>query len=468
MLRALRVAERCPQHLEPSADAQHRRAARSQLQDRRLQPAPAQPEKVVHRVFRAGQDHHVRSFQLPQRADEAHPQRGVVLQRGEIGEIGNAGQADDRDIDGLMGPGLVQDRGQGILVVDLRPGIGDHPQHRDAGLLLQHGETGPQDLHIAPELVDDRADDPLPLLRLQKRYRPEQLGKHPAAVDVSHQEHRGVHQLRQTHVHDIVRLQIDLRRTARPLDHKDVVLRAEAPVRGQDLGDQGLFHPEIVPGGVIAPDLPVHDQLAACVAGGLQEDGVHPHVRLLPSGLGLDCLSPAHLQPIQGDVAVQGHVLALEGRRPITVLGEDPAQGRGQQALADSRHGALHHDTFCHQIHLLSVRRSAAFSSGVRTAARYHPGARPGKFPQSRSRTPSPASFCPSDASGLKNSRKFASPGITRRLSAASPSASSGRSVRMREEDHALIDGRSDISVGTTPTTAGRWPEASPGGPARR
>ena len=55
-LGALAVVQRLAQHLVAAADAQHRRAACRQFQQRGLQSGLPQPKQVPHRVFRAGQN----------------------------------------------------------------------------------------------------------------------------------------------------------------------------------------------------------------------------------------------------------------------------------------------------------------------------------------------------------------------------------------------------------------------------
>ena len=104
------------------------------------------------------------------------------------------------------------------------------------------------------------------------------------------------------------------------------------------------FHLEVGGGGHLAPHLAVHDDLTAHIAAGLEEDGVHPDIRLDAGCLGLHHLRPAHFQPIAGDEAVQRHVLALEGGHAVAVLRKNAAERRAQQAFARAAHRALDHD----------------------------------------------------------------------------------------------------------------------------
>ena len=61
--------------------------------------------------------------------------------------------------------------------------------------------------------------------------------------------------------------------------------------------------------GHVSHDLPQYDDLGAHVGGGLQQDGIHPYVRVDARGLGLDHLRTAHFGAVLGDKRVQRHIL---------------------------------------------------------------------------------------------------------------------------------------------------------------
>ena len=65
-------------------------------------------------------------------------------------------------------------------------------------------------------------------------------------------------------------------------------------------GIRALLVAEILFGRHVAPHLAINDDLAADVAAGLEQDGVHPHVRLHARGLGLHHLGTTHFQAIAG------------------------------------------------------------------------------------------------------------------------------------------------------------------------
>ena len=199
------VIQRASQHLVAAADAQNRRAALCQLLHRRFQPALPQPQKIRHRVFGAGQNDKVGAAQLPHILHIAHAQQRVLFQRHKIGKIGNMRQAHHCRIQRLDRFIALQPLGQRVLVLDIRAGVGYDSQHRQVGLFFQHGKAGSQNFHVPAKFIDDQSADARTLVRFQQRHCAVQLGKHAAAVNVPHQQHRGVHQLGKPHIDDIVR-----------------------------------------------------------------------------------------------------------------------------------------------------------------------------------------------------------------------------------------------------------------------
>ena len=293
-------------------------------------------------------------------------------------------QAQDGDIQRFDGAFCFQTVRERILVLDLHPQIRHHTHYGQVRFFFQHGKAGPQDLHIAPELVDDQAPDAGTLVGFQQLHSAVQLREYAAPVDIARQQHRRIHQLCKAHVHDIVGFQVDLCRAARAFDHDNVVLGGKAVVGFQNVRDKAALHPEIIGGGHLAPGSAIYDDLTAHIAAGLEQDGVHPHIRFCARSLCLHHLSTAHLRAVAGDEAVQGHVLAFKGCHTVAVLRKNAAQRRAQQAFARTAHGALHHNAFCFAHCATSGRVSASsasscrFSFSVRTAVRYQLASRPG------------------------------------------------------------------------------------------
>ena len=144
--------------------------------------------------------------------------------------------------------------------------------------------------------------------------------------------------------------------------------------------DELFFVAEVVRRFHLAPHLAVDDDLAAYIAAGLEQNGVHPDVRLDARRLGLHHLGAAHFQPVTGHKAVQRHVLAFERGHPPAILGKNAAERRAQQAFARAAHRALDHDApgFAHENTSERVWSSCSFSAAVRTAVRYQLPSRPG------------------------------------------------------------------------------------------
>ena len=179
------VGQRFAQHLIPAADAEDRGAPRSQLEQGRFQTGLPQPEQVVDGVLGAGQQDQVGCAEGARVLYIPHTEQRVLFQRHEIGEVRDVGQPDDGEVQRLDRFVGIQPFGERILVLDVHLQIGHDAQHRQMGLLFQHGKTGAQDLDVAPEFVDDEPLDAGAFVRFQQRYGAVQLGKNAAPVAVA-------------------------------------------------------------------------------------------------------------------------------------------------------------------------------------------------------------------------------------------------------------------------------------------
>ena len=239
--------------------------------------------------------------------------------------------------------------------------------------ILQHLETGPQNFHIAPEFVDNQTLDMGLLLRLQQGDGAVETGKDAAPVDVTGQQHRRAYHTGHAHVDEIIFLEVDFRGTARALNDDNIVFRRQGIICLPDGGAEVVFVGVILGGFHVAQDFTVDNDLTAHIAGGLQEDGIHPHIGGNPGGFGLHNLGPAHFKARVGDKAVEGHVLTFERGHLVAVLMEHAAQAAGQQAFSGVGHGALNHNGLCHghsSIHWLTAASNFSLSGAVRTATR--------------------------------------------------------------------------------------------------
>ena len=208
----------------------------------------------------------------------------------------------------------------------------------------------------------------------------EELGENAAPVNVSDEKDRRVHELCQTHVHEIVLLEVNFGGTARALNDDHVVLRRKRFVCSHHVRQKFALFCVILHRAHVAAHLPVDDDLTADVGSWFQKDRVHAHIGLDAAGLRLHNLRPAHFAAVFCDEGIERHVLALEGRDVIAVLPENPAKRCGKQALSCVGHGSLQHDIQCHDGSSIARRMasaSASFSSFCRTAMRYQPGVSP-------------------------------------------------------------------------------------------
>ena len=188
---------------------------------------------------------------------------------------------------------------------------------------------------VAAELVDDEAADEALFVHGKQPERPEELGEDAAAVDVADEEDGGIQVAGNGHVDDVGRLQVQLGRAAGALDDQEVEPDAEAVERLDDRRPEGPLALVVLAGRHRPPGVAMNNHLRAVVGLGLEEDRVHVDVGLDPRGERLERLSPADLAAVGADGGVVRHVLRLERRDADAPAGEDPAEGRHQQALAD-------------------------------------------------------------------------------------------------------------------------------------
>ena len=72
------------------------------------------------------------------------------------------------------------------------------------GLGFEHCKAGAQNFHVSTKFIDDKSLYPRTLVRFQQCDRAVQLRENAAAVDVAHQQHRRIDELRQAHIDDVV------------------------------------------------------------------------------------------------------------------------------------------------------------------------------------------------------------------------------------------------------------------------
>ena len=187
---------------------------------------------------------------------------------------------------------------QAVLILDVHISIRNHSRNRYAAQVLDHVQPRLQNGLVSPEFIDDEPLHPRPLFFRKQGHSPVKLGKHTAAVDISHQKDRSIRHLRHAHVHDIILLQIDLRRASGALDHDDIVLLLQSPVCLFHLGNQRLFICKILFRRHRSDRYAVDDDLGTGVGSRLQQNRIHVRLRFNTGGFRLHHLGASHLQPV--------------------------------------------------------------------------------------------------------------------------------------------------------------------------
>ena len=164
----------------------------------------------------------------------------------------------------------------------------------------------------------------------------------PAPVDVANEDGRHAGRAGEAEIGDVAGAQIGLGRRTGAFDDDEIGIGAEPPEAFQHPGEE-IAAPCEVARGEMARDLPLKDDLAAGLAFRLQQNRVHVDMRLDPGGASLKRLGPPDLA-VSGGGGVVRHVLWLERPDLQPAIGEQPAQPRDDQRLADIGAGAEDHD----------------------------------------------------------------------------------------------------------------------------
>ena len=273
----------------------------------------------------------------------------MAFQRIEIGEIREVAQQYDRDVDlSGFGPAVAPVEGYGVLGLDVHVAqVGDDPQYRDAAELFQHPAALVEKAEVAPELVDEDAFNQTPLPLFEQLHGPIHRGEHASAVDIGHQEHVRPGMGRHRHVHEVRVAQVQFADAPGAFEHDGVVAGRQPVISRAYLAPQRLpLGPgaEKLGGGAVPDGPAVEDHLADLVGVGFQQQRIHVRVALHACGFGLYDLRPAHFAAVGRHEGVQGHVLGFERRGVVSVLPENAAESRSEQALAHVAARSGEHD----------------------------------------------------------------------------------------------------------------------------
>ncbi len=155
---------------------------------------------------------------------------------------------------------------------------------------------------IAAEAVDDEAHDHRGIGRIDHRLRADEAGDHATTIDVAQQHDRHVGGAREAHVGDVGGPQVHLGRRARAFDQHEVRLGREDAEALQHGAEQLRLHRLVLARLGIADDPPLHHDLRADLALGLQQHRVHVHAERHPRERVLcRACAPANLAAICGN-----------------------------------------------------------------------------------------------------------------------------------------------------------------------
>ena len=211
---------------------------------------------------------------------------------------------------------------------------GHNPPKGFARALLDHGQGGIQQACIAPELVENKAPYTPPFSAGEQGHGASQGRKGPATVNIRHQGHMRPGITGHAHVYNVVGLEVNFGRAARPFKHHHVHICGQTAV-GAAHGLPGFrLIGEILAHAHVPHGFAQHNNLRTHVGRGLEQHGVHAHVWREAAGGGLQDLSAAHFLAVAGYKRIERHVLRLERCNPQPPAGQQAAYGRRNQAFA--------------------------------------------------------------------------------------------------------------------------------------
>ena len=317
--------------------------ASARRDDRARQARGAQPLEVGQRALRPRNHDRGRRFELGGAADEAR----VRAERGELVQVRDPGQRRRSAMRPSPASGLwsatPSSSGSGTSSHGTTPSVGTPVRSSS------HSGPGASSDGVAAEAVEQEAREQVALGLGEAVPRAEQVCERPAAVDVAAQQDGRADLERDRHVDDVAVAQVDLGRTARALDHDDVVV-VHQPVQRR-ANDRPERRAALAPGQTrdLVIGLAQHDHLRARVGLGLDEHRVHARLGRDARGGGLHDLRAPELAPVGRDAGVVAHVLRLERRHAQALVGEQPAERCRQIRLARVRRAALHHQRLTHR-----------------------------------------------------------------------------------------------------------------------
>ena len=262
-------------------------------------------------------------------------------------------------------------QGDRVLIVNAEMlEIRHDAEHRLARLLLKKIDGRRHERDIAAKLIDDESFDERALLFIEQLERPDKRGERAPAVDIGNEEHGRLQVFGDAHVDDVILLEVDLRRAARPLDDDGIELLLEPGECCCHMAEKLHGLPFVILSRAHVSDgLPIDNDLRAGIPRRFQEDGIHIHHRRESCRLRLCDLGASHLAAVLRHIGVERHVLRFERHDATARLIKDAAERCRENAFADMGACAHEHDGFRHCCSSANFRRFTGIPATVRYTA---------------------------------------------------------------------------------------------------
>ena len=239
-------------------------------------------------------------------------------------------------------------QGNRILIIDAQLiQERDDTQYRHAGLFLQEIQRRIKQRDIPSELIDDEPLHQRSFILIEEHQSAYDRRQSAAAIDVGDKENRCIELLGDTHIDDIILLQIHFRRTPGPFDDEHIEMALHVVHSLLHTGPSLLAIAILVLRSTVISDrLTQEHHLRARISCGLQKHRVHFHDGIYTGRFRLGHRRASHFPAGTSHIRIQRHILRLERSRQIPILRENPAKSRTQDTLTYMRTGSLKHDLF--------------------------------------------------------------------------------------------------------------------------
>ncbi len=221
----MRIADFFAEHLKPATNADDLCSILDLLVDPGLKTLRSKPVHVVDRILGARQKDDVKMIRHRLRKIDG------VRQKPEIREVRDMWKAQDghiRSAGHRNNTSLHADTVFGIQIDVLCEW--KHSQTGTLRPLFQNTNTVFKKPKVAAETIDEKRSDKHRFVGLQEMERADDGRKNAAAIDIRHEDCRGLQPHGQTQVHQIAMLQVQLGDAARSLDHDEIVVRSESRI----------------------------------------------------------------------------------------------------------------------------------------------------------------------------------------------------------------------------------------------